>query len=267
MNGGIRRRGVFKVAAVAGLVGGLVLGVSLAASAVIPGPGQTTTENGFEFSDVQGYTAAGSGANCGAYAPGATFGFSVNVFNDSTVARDQRFNLQVFKMTDLNVSTCYTEAQLEAMVHNGQKASQTQVVNVLTNGGNSYHFGAGQPLPADPTASQRVSASTSALTCGYFQFDLGLEGTGSFAPAPGNKATPVSGFVLFNGTQCTTSTGVSGTGVGSTTTTTTSTSGTTTSALPNTGGGPAPLEAAVALWILGMVSLVGGVRIATNRRT
>jgi hypothetical protein len=267
MDGGVRRR-ISKAAMVAGLVGGVMLGASLAASAVTPPAGTVKSENGFEFSDVQGYTPAGSGANCGAYAPGATFGFNVNVYNNSTVGRDQRFNLQVFKMTELSPTTCFTEAQLEAMVHSGQMSSQTQVVNTITNAGISYHFAPGKPLPAAPGASQRVSAATSALTCGYFQFDLGLEATGSFAPAPGFNGPPVSGFVLFNGTECqsTGGTGVSGsTTTTSGSTTTTSQTSAATKTLSNTGGGPVPLAPYAALLVLGLVSLVSGIRLATAR--
>ena len=260
-------RGVLKVGAIAGLTGGLILGVSLAATAVIPPPGTVKTENGFEFSDVSGYTPAGSGANCGAYAPGSTLSFSVNVFNNSTVARDQRFNLQVFKMTDLSTSECFTEAELEAMVRNGVRSSQTQVVNTLVNGGKSFHFAPGKPLPAAPGSSQRVSASTSALTCGFFQFDLGLEGTGSFAPRPGFNGPPVSGFVFFNGPTCQTTSGVSGTGTTPTTTTTTTTgSGVGAARLAVTGGGPASVLPYLALFALGFVSLLGGLRVALDRR-
>src|SRR5437667_10351374 len=96
-------------------------------------------------------------------------------------------------MTDLNPGTCYTEAQLEHMVTVGQNATESQV---LTTDTESFHFDYG---------TTRTVTGGGTLGCGYYQFDLGTTGHGSFAPKPGvaaNDVAPVSGFVLFNGPSC-----------------------------------------------------------------
>jgi hypothetical protein len=258
MNGG-KRLGILKVGAIAGLVGGLMLGGALAAGATIPPPGVTTTQGSFEFRDVAGYTPAGSGANCGAYASGASFGFNVAVWNSSAEAKDQAFNLQVFKMADLFPGTCYTEAQLAAMVHNGQSATETLSSSTDTA---PIHFAA--------KGGAQVSVSATGL-CGYYQFDMGLAGSGSFAPAVGVASPPVSGFVLFNGANCQQVASVTVTPSPTPVTTTATTnhttgSGTGAGTLANTGGGPAPIAPYVALLALGLVSMIGGARLLTRRR-
>jgi hypothetical protein len=256
MNRGFRP-GVYKVVAIAGLAAAMLVGTALAAGAVRPAPGTTDTQGHFEFSDVQGYTAAGSGTNCGAYSPGATFSFNVNVFNNDTSAADQKFNLQVWKMTQLDSSKCFTEAQLETMVQNGVTSAQTQSVDTDTA---SVHFAPGQPQPAQAGSSQRVSLSTSALTaCAYYQFDTALSGSGPLSPGAGHVVPPVSGFILVRGCA---STAPAGGGVGGATTTTSTKSAT----LANTGGGPLSMAPYLALLLLGVLGLISGGWLLRPRR-
>jgi hypothetical protein len=253
--GGNKRRGVIKVLGAVGLGAALLAVAAVGANAMIPKPGTIRIADGYTFKDLTGYQSPGAGTNCNAYAPNTAFSFQVSVTNGFG-ARDQKFNVQVFKMTDLNPSTCFTEAELETMVLTGHNATQTGVFGTNEAGNTaSYHFEYG-------TTHTVVGGTT--LTCGYYQFDMGLPNTGSFAPKPGTASSntgPVSGFVLFNGPSCA---AVSGVGVSPTPTPRPSSSGAA-AQLAQTGGGPSlPL---LALAMVGAISLIAGVRLAfTGRR-
>lgn len=247
------RPGIFKGVAVGALAAAAFLATAVVAGAVRPAPGTVDTQGQFEFSDVQGYTAAGSGTACGAYAQGATFGVNVNVFNNGAET-DQAFNLQLWKMTDLNGATCYTEAQLETMVQNNVMAAQAEVVNTDTT---ASHFAAGKPLPAQAGSSQRVSASAAIPgSCEYLQFDVALSGSGPLSPGSGHVVPPVSGFIHVGGCQS------SGTGgVTTSTTPVPRSSGTSAAAagtLASTGGGPASLAPYLAILLFGAALVLSG---------
>ena len=252
------RRGLMKVLAAAGLTGVVMAVTALAASAMIPKPGTIRIADGYTFKNLTGYQSPGAGTNCNAYAPDTAFSFQVDVTNGFG-ARDQKFNVQIFKMADLNPGTCYTEAQLENMVLTGHNAAQTAVSGTDEAGNTaSYHFEFG-------TTNTVTGGGTE--TCGYFQFDMGLPNSGSFAPRSGFNGSPVSGFVLFNGPTCASTSGVSGTtATTTTTTTTTGTSASRASTLANTGGGPAAGLPLLGLLLLGSLSLMGGVRLLTADR-
>lgn len=223
------RRGLFHSSLVLGILGSLLVVTAIGASAMIPKAGQQSIRNGFIFTDLTGYQSPGTGTACNAYAPNATFTFSATARNRFN-ARDQKMDFEIYKMTQLSPSTCYTEAQLENMVLTGTKSAEQ-----LVSGGST----AMESFAFDQTHSVGASASE---TCGYFQFDMGLAGTGPFAPKAGYEGPPVSGFVLFNGPQCATP---SSGGVSPSTTTTTSTSA---ARLAGTGGGPtAPIGAGLIL--------------------
>ena len=199
------RRGLMKVLAAAGLAGVVMAVTALASSAMIPKPGTIRIADGYTFKNLTGYQSPGAGTNCNAYAPDTAFSFQVDVTNGFG-ARDQKFNVQIFKMTDLNPGTCYTEAQLENMVLTGHNATETAVSGTDEAGNTaSYHFEYG---------TTRTVTGGGTEGCGYYQFDMGLPNTGSFAPKPGTSSSntgPVSGFVLFNGPTCASTSGVSGT--------------------------------------------------------
>jgi hypothetical protein len=238
MESGRRRGRLLRSVLITGLVGALTLGTAVAASAMIPKPGTERIENGYIFTDLTGYQSPGAGTNCNAYAPGSSFSFDVSVKN-RFAARDQAFSVEVYKMSQLSPGTCYTEAQLEQMVAVGQSAAETLVTTTSTS---SQHYDFDQT---------RTVSSGAVETCGYFQFDLGSPETGPFAPRPGYGGPPVSGFVLFNGPQCATSSGIGGV-------TATPTPRPAAATLANTGGGPeAPIGA-------GLVLLAGLSLIATG---
>ena len=258
--GGNKRRGVIKVLGAAGLGAALLAFAAIGASAMIPKPGTIRIADGYTFKNLTGYQSPGAGTNCNAYAPNTPFSFHVDVTNGFG-ARDQKFNVQVFKMADLNASTCYTEAQLEAMVQTGHNATETGVYGTDEAGNTqSYHFEYG--------TTNTVVGGTTLPACGYYQFDMGLPNTGSFAPRPGTSSSdtgPVSGFVLYSG--CSSTGGVSGGGTsGSTATNSGGVAAASAAKLANTGSGPAPL-AFLVLAMLGASILIGGVRLAyTGRR-
>ncbi|HET9847225.1 MAG TPA: hypothetical protein VFR68_01555 [Candidatus Dormibacteraeota bacterium] len=258
--GGNRRRGVIKVLGAAGLGAALLAFAAIGASAMIPKPGTIRIADGYTFKDLTGYQSPGpTAANCNAYAPNTAFSFQVSVTNGFG-ARDQKFNVQIFKMADLNPSTCYSEASLETMVQTGHNATETGVYGTDQAGNTqSYHFDYG-------TTNTVVGGTT--LSCGYYQFDMGLPNTGSFAPRPGTGSSdtgPVSGFVLFNGPSCASTGGVSGGNTSGSTTNSGGVSASTTH-LASTGAGPAPL-AFLGLAMLGAIIVIGGVRLAyTGRR-
>jgi hypothetical protein len=239
-------RGLFRSSVILGIVGALMVATALSASAMIPKPGTERIEDGYIFTDLTGYQSPGGGTGCNAYAPNAAFSFSVSVKNRFN-ARDQAFDFEIYKMTQLDPATCYTEVQLENMVATGQNAAETLVGSGSTS---SQHY--------DFDETHSVSAGGTE-TCGYFQFDLGLPDTGPFAPRAGYGGPPVSGFVLFNGPQCA-SGGTSGSGT-SGATTTPSNSGAGAATLAGAGGGPvAPIGAAL-IGLAGISLIAAGVRI------
>ena len=155
------RRGLMKVLAAAGLAGAVIAGTALAASAMIPKPGTIRIADGYTFKNLTGYQSPGAGTNCNAYAPDTAFSFQVDVTNGFG-ARDQKFNVQVFKMADLNPGTCYTEAQLENMVLTGHNATETAVSGTDEAGNTaSYHFEYGTTRTVTGVPSGRFVASSS----------------------------------------------------------------------------------------------------------
>ena len=188
------RKGLLHSSLILGILGALLVATAIGASAMIPKPGQQTIRDGFIFTDLTGYQSPGGGTNCNAYAPSSTASFSATVRNRFN-ARDQAMTIEFYKMTVLSTNTCYTEAQLENMVLTGSNSAETLVATTSTP---TEHYA------FDETHS--VGGSFAA-TCGYYQFDMGQTGTGPFAPRTGYAGPPVSGFLLFNGPQCTTSSG------------------------------------------------------------
>jgi len=223
------RRGLFRSALAFWIVGTLSIATAVVAAAHQPGPTGTTQDN-WVFLNLRGYQSPPAN-----YTVGDTFSFSFDVSNEAATARDLCLTLEVYRLNTLNPQTSYTEAQLENMV-------QTSNTNetLVTTGTLTKSFAAHQ--------LQTLSMSATIHAAGYYQFDVGLCGTGPFAPRPGFNGPPVSGFVRYLS---------SSSGTGGITVTPTPTASTAAAHLANTGGGPATTPLLSLLLAIVGLALIG----------
>jgi hypothetical protein len=172
------RRGLFRGALAAGIAAAMAIGTTVVAAAHNPGP-TGTTQDGWVFVNLTGYKVPPAN-----YTVGDTFTFSVDTFNETDASREGCFRLEVYRMAQLDANTAYTEAQLETMVN----TTNTQETLVGSS-----------EFTKTFTAHQKqvLSSGMTISAAGYYQFDLGLCGTGPFAPRPGYNGPPVSGFVRY----------------------------------------------------------------------
>jgi hypothetical protein len=233
------RRGLFRGALAAGLVAGLAIGTAVVAVAHSPGSAGTTQDQ-WVFVNLTGYKSPPAN-----YTVGDTFTFSVDTFNETDTSRTGCFRLEVYRLTALNANTSFTEAELETMV-----ATTNTPETLVGSSEFSKEFTAHQ--------KQVLSTGMAINAAGYYQFDMGLCGTGPFAPRPGFVGPPVSGFVRYLPVAAT---APSGSGVSGSTTTTRST----TPILAGTGGGPAVPIGAGLILLAGLSLIAAG--LSTRRRS
>jgi hypothetical protein len=223
------RRGLFRGALAAGVVAALSIGTALVAVAHSPGPAGTTQDS-WVFVNLTGYKSPPAN-----YTVGDTFSFSVDTYNETDTSRDGCFRLEVYRLSTLDANTSYTEAQLETMV-NTTNTQETLVGSLEFTSTFTAH------------QKQVLSSGMAITAAGYYQFDMGLCGTGPFSPRPGYVGPPVSGFVRYLP--------VGGVSPTATAAPTASAQAATAATLAGTGGGPTPPIGA-GLIVLAGLSLIG----------
>lgn len=173
---------------------GLLLAASLTVSAMDPKPGNFIFRTDSTGHVIRGNHPQGYRSPALFYVPSETFSYSFRLtntgvppaFTDHSTATDC-FDFAIFKLGALSAFDTFTEAELEAKVHNGQAGVQTLV------------FGPRQHTIALPNAvavAVTESAALAGLGTGYFQFDFGFceENLGPGGPVPLN-----SGFIRILG--------------------------------------------------------------------
>jgi hypothetical protein len=239
------------------IVVGLVTWAAVAASAQDPKPGEfvfvtDATGHMISSSSPEGYRHPPA-----AYAVGDTFSYNFVLDNhgvppaytDHSTAHDV-FIWRIFRL-GVDGSTDFTEAQLEAMVHNGHDGGET-----LVHAAPPQTIDLPNATNVPVTESTTLTAAMAPSGCGYFEFDFRLS-----TQAVGGTALN-SGFIRI--LPCTT--GGTG-GITASPSPSPTSTGAAAARLATTGGGPTGGLPWYVLAFLGSLLIALGARLAYRWRS